>query len=274
MTVVILAGGMGTRLAPYTDDRPKPMVEVGGRPMLWHIMQHFDRFGLREFVVALGHKGHLIKDYFLNYRALSGDVSVSLARGDVRFAAGACEDWHIHLIDTGEQTATGGRLRRLRGRLDTGPFLMTYGDGVSDLDVGDLIRFHRRMGRWATVSAARPPGRFGHMTLRGDLVSDFREKPQMEEGWINAGFFVLEPRVLDLIAGDATVWERDPLEHLARMGQLAVYRHEGFWQCVDTPRDLNYLESLWQRDAAPWRNRPQTTGFHEHTQQVSACASS
>ncbi|MBZ5605928.1 MAG: glucose-1-phosphate cytidylyltransferase [Acidobacteriia bacterium] len=253
MKTVILAGGQGTRLAEETDVRPKPMVEIGGRPILWHIMKIYASRGHNEFVLALGYKGDAIKSYFLNYHRLQRDVSVHLATGSIDMHDGECEDWLVHLTDTGIATDTGGRLRRLTKHIGGETFMMTYGDGVADLDVNRVIEFHRRHGRLATVTAVRPPSRFGGLTAEGDSVKAFSEKPQIEAGWINGGFFVLEPRVLDYISGDDTKFEREPLETLAREGQLMMYRHEGFWHCMDTVRDLRQLHQMWDSGEAPWR---------------------
>jgi glucose-1-phosphate cytidylyltransferase len=253
MKTVLLAGGMGTRLAEETELRPKPMVEVGGRPILWHIMAHYAHHGFKEFLVALGYKGEAVKRYFLDYAALAGDLSVDLARGRVKGRRATCEDWAVHLIDTGLHTNTGGRLKRLERWLRGGTFLLTYGDGVADVDLRALVRFHRACGRVATVTAVRPPARFGRLEIEADQVVSFSEKPQMSEGWINGAFFVLEPSVLDLIEGDPTQFEREPLERLATEGQLMAYRHSGFWQCMDTLRDKVRLEGLWASDNAPWK---------------------
>ncbi|HMQ16151.1 MAG TPA: glucose-1-phosphate cytidylyltransferase [Phycisphaerae bacterium] len=251
MKVVILAGGRGTRLGPLTDERPKPMLEVGGRPLLWHIMRSYAQFGFREFTIALGYRGQIIKDYFLNYRAETGDVTVALATGQARFHRPVAEDWTLHLVDTGDDSQTGGRLKRLVPWLDA-TFFMTYGDGLADVDIAALLRFHRQHGRLATVTAVRPPARFGHLSIDGTQAVGFNEKPQVAEGWINGGYFVLEPAALELIGDDQTAWEIEPLQALARRGQLGVFCHEGFWQCVDTPRELAYLESRWQSGRAPW----------------------
>jgi glucose-1-phosphate cytidylyltransferase len=252
MRTVILAGGLGTRLAEETDVRPKPMVEVGGRPILWHILRHYSAHGFREFVVALGYKGDVIKRYFLDYPNLTGSLSIDLAGNRVTRHDTGCEDWVLHLMDTGLDTNTGGRIRRLADLLRGGTFLLTYGDGVADVNLTELLRFHRRAGRLATVTAVRPPARFGGLEFDGDLVATFTEKPQVGEGWINGGFFAFEPAVLDRIAGDDTNLERDVLAGLAADGQLAAYRHERFWQCMDTLRDKRYLEALWQDGRAPW----------------------
>jgi glucose-1-phosphate cytidylyltransferase len=252
MKTVILAGGLGTRLQEETTLKPKPMVEIGGRPMLWHIMGCYARHGFKEFVLALGYKGEMVKHFFLNYHQLQGNLTVDLGRGEVEVHDGEREDWRVHLVDTGQETQTGGRLKRLAPWVGGGTFMMTYGDGVSDVDLGSLVKFHKRHGRLATVTAVRPPGRFGSLGFDGDLVTHFAEKPQTGEGWINGGFFVLEPGALDYIDGDETLWEKEPLERLAAAGQLAAYRHEGFWQCMDTLRDVRHLEELWAGGKAPW----------------------
>jgi glucose-1-phosphate cytidylyltransferase len=253
MKTVLLAGGMGTRLAEETELRPKPMVEVGGRPILWHIMAHYAHHGFKEFLVALGYKGEAVKRYFLDYAALAGDLSVDLARGRVKGRRATCEDWAVHLIDTGLHTNTGGRLKRLERWLRGGTFLLTYGDGVADVDLRALVRFHRACGRVATVTAVRPPARFGGLVFDGDRVAEFTEKPQIGEGWINGGFLVFEPAVFDYLGGDDTSLEADCLERLAADRQLSAYRHERFWQCMDTLRDKRLLEGLWQQGRAPWR---------------------
>lgn len=252
MKVLILAGGRGSRLSEETTVKPKPMAEIGGKPMLWHIMRHYAHFGFHEFLVALGYKGDEVKRYFLDYRALSSSVTVQLKEGRVQIDNGDVEDWTIHLVDTGLNVATGGRIKRLAAWLGREPFMMTYGDGVANVDLAELLAFHRAQGRLATVTAVRPPARFGGLTFRDGTVQDFVEKPQIGEGWINGGFFVLEPRVLDYIDGDESIFEREPLERLARDGQLSAFRHEGFWQCMDTRRDIEFLESLWQA-GAPWK---------------------
>jgi glucose-1-phosphate cytidylyltransferase len=249
--VVILAGGLGSRLAEETEVKPKPMVEIGGRPILWHIMKHYAHYGFREFYIALGYKGDAIKRYFLDYRALNCDLTVS--PGGVTVHGEDKESWTVHLVDTGLQTNTGGRIRRLREHLGSEPFLATYGDGVSDVDLRALVGFHQRTGAVATLTAVRPPARFGGIIFDGDLVSEFTEKPQIGEGWINGGFLVLDPAIFDLLPGDQTSLEVDALEPLAGKRKLAAYRHEQFWQCMDTVRDLRLLESLWQGGAPPWR---------------------
>lgn len=253
MKVVLLAGGLGTRLAEITDIRPKPMVEIGGRPILWHIMKHYSHFGHTDFFIALGYKGEVIKRYFLEYNTLRSDLTIRLASGAVERRNPPTDDWTIHLVDTGLETMTGGRLKRLAGLLGNETFLLTYGDGVSDLDLGSLFAFHRAHGRLATVTAVRPPARFGGLLFDGDQVLEFTEKPQVGEGWINGGYFVLEPGVIEYIAGDDTHWERTPLERLAQDGQLMAYRHHGFWQSMDTLRDQRLLERLYQEGTAPWK---------------------
>ena len=253
MKTVILAGGLGSRLSEETEMRPKPLVEVGRRPILWHIMKIYARYGYSEFVLALGYKGHLIKDYFLRFFQDSHDLTVNLADGRVETHAGVRENWRVHLVDTGPYTMTGGRLKRLQEWIGDETFMMTYGDGVADVDLAELTAFHRRSGCLATVTAVRPPARFGGLTFDGDLVKDFSEKPQIGEGWINGGFFVLEPAVFDYIDADDTIFERDPLERLARDGQLAAFRHESFWQSMDTLRDVKTLNDLWDSEKPPWK---------------------
>jgi glucose-1-phosphate cytidylyltransferase len=257
MKTVILAGGLGTRLSEETQVRPKPMVEVGGHPMLWHIMNIYAHQGFQDFVVALGYKGELIKDYFLNFHTRNSDLHIDLARGQAEVHRGSTGvPWRVDLIDTGLATQTGGRLKRLAAWLDEDLFMLTYGDGVADVDLKALLNFHQSHGKLATVTAVRPPARFGGLALDGDAVLRFTEKPQAGDGWINGGFFVLDRRVLDYIEGDATLWERDPLERLADQGQLRAYRHEGFWQPMDTIRERNLLEELWTSGEAPWKMWP------------------
>lgn len=254
MKVVILAGGLGTRLAEETEVTPKPMVEIGGKPILWHILKHYAHYGAKEFFVALGYKGDIIKRYFRDYFSLNGDMTIDAAKGDVRVhERRECDDWVLHLVDTGQQTNTGGRVKRLERFLSDGTFMVTYGDGVSDVDVDALLRFHRAHGRAATVTAVRPPARFGGLLFDGDLVSEFTEKPQIGEGWINGGFLVFEPGVFRYLRDDQASLETDGLEHLAADRQLAAYRHDGFWQCMDTLRDKRLLESYWQGGRAPWK---------------------
>jgi glucose-1-phosphate cytidylyltransferase len=250
---VILAGGLGTRLVEETEVTPKPMVEIGGSPILWHIMKIYSTSGFDEFVLALGYKGAAIKNWFLNYQYLASDFSIGFRAGKVDLHDGDREDWLVHLVDTGLQTQTGGRLKRLAPWLQDGTFMMTYGDGVADIDIRELLEFHRSHGKLATVTAVRPPARFGGLTFEGDHVTHFLEKPQIGEGWINGGFFVLEPQVIEYIDGDETAFEREPLERLAAAGELVAHRHEGFWQCMDTLRDVRLLESLWESGDVPWR---------------------
>ena len=253
MNVVILAGGLGTRLAEENEVRPKPMVEIGGQPLLWHIMKHYGHYGFKDFYVALGHGGRVIKKFFIDYCSLSGSVSIDLSTGQVDRRDIAAEDWIVHLTNTGEATNTGGRIKRLEQNLKDKTFMLTYGDGVCDIDLGKLLEFHRSHGCIATVTAVRPPARFGGLIFDGDLVSEFTEKPQIGEGWINGGFFVFEPRILNYLKDDKTSLETDVLEKLAREHQLVAYRHEGFWQCMDTPRDKRLLEGLWHEHRAPWK---------------------
>jgi glucose-1-phosphate cytidylyltransferase len=253
MKAVILAGGLGSRLMEETELRPKPMVEIGGRPLLWHILKHYSHFGLREFVIALGYRGDLIKRYFADTIGLDGSLTVHTRARRLEPHDQAAEDWIVRLIETGSETITGGRLKRLAPLLSDGTFMMTYGDGVSDVDLRALLAFHRAHGRLATVTAVRPPARFGAIELDGERVARFSEKPQVGEGWINGGFFVLEPRVIDYIDGDLTHWEREPLERLAVEGQLMAFRHESFWQSMDTLRDKRYLESVWGAGKPPWK---------------------
>jgi glucose-1-phosphate cytidylyltransferase len=253
MKTVILCGGLGTRLAEETHLRPKPMVEIGGRPILWHIMKIYESFGMNDFVLALGYKGESIKDYFLNYHPHMSDLTVHLKSGQVDYNNPTAEDWRVSLIDTGPNTMTGGRLLRLKPQLESGgTFMLTYGDGVADVDIGALLKFHRSHGRLATVTAVRPAVRFGELTVNGGQVTNFHEKPQAAEGWINGGFFVFEPEIFDFIEGDATLLEREPLEKLTRANQLMAYHHPGYWQCMDTIRDKQSLEELWATGKAPW----------------------
>jgi len=253
MKVVILAGGLGTRLAEVTDVRPKPMVEIGGRPILWHIMKHYSHHGFNEFLIALGYKAEAIKRFFLEYSSVSGNVTVSLPKGEVQFYDRQCEDWTVHLIDTGLDTNTGGRVKRLQPKLKDETFMVTYGDVVSHIDLQDLLRFHRSQGRVATVTAVRPPARFGGLIFDGPLVAQFTEKPQIGEGWINGGFLVFEPGIFSYLDGDTSSLEANGLERLAADRQLAAYRHDGFWQCTDTLRDVRLLEKMWQSGEAAWR---------------------
>jgi len=254
MKVLILAGGRGTRLAEETQVRPKPMVEVGGRPLLWHIMKHYAHYGFDEFYIAVGYKGEMIKRYFLDYCDLNGDLTIEMPSGNVKRLNTDCEDWTVHLMETGLATNTGGRVRRLREHLSDGTFMVSYGDGVSDVDLQALLRFHRRHGRLATVTAVRPPARYGGLIFdEGDMVKEFTEKPQIGEGWINGGFLVLEPGVFEYLHDDGTSLEADTLERIALKNQIGAYKHDGFWQCVDTVRDLKRLTDYWKQGNPPWR---------------------
>lgn len=253
MKAVILAGGLGTRISEESQLRPKPMVEIGGRPILWHIMKLYAAHGVNDFIICLGHKGYVIKEYFANYFLHMSDVTFDIGRNSMEVHEQHAEPWRVTLVDTGESTMTGGRLKRVGRYLGGETFCLTYGDGLSDVDLGALVAFHRRKGLAATVTAVQPPGRFGRLETRDDAVVGFREKPLGDGNWINGGFFVLEPSVLELIDGDDTVWEREPLERLAAANQLAAFRHPGFWQPMDTLRDKTQLEALWAGGAAPWK---------------------
>ena len=254
MKVAILAGGVGSRLAEETETKPKPMVEIGGKPILWHIMKIYAHYGLREFVIALGYKGELIKKYMVDYCSLNSNLTVELKNGTVDVHRGEpTTDWRVDLVDTGQDTETGGRVKRLAPYLGDATFMLTWGDGVADIDVEELLRFHRAHGKLATLTAVRPAARFGHLELSGATVREFSEKPQTAEGWINGAFFVLEPGIFDYIEGDDTSFERGPLARLARDGQLMAYRHDSFWQCMDTLRERKRLEELWNSGQAPWR---------------------
>ena len=253
MKVIILAGGLGTRLSEETSARPKPMVEIGGKPMLWHIMSLYAAHGFHDFLVACGYKGEVIKEYFHNYVVHNSDIFINLKDGSCKVARSSTPDWQIGLIDTGLNTFTGGRIRRLRPHLEDQTFMVTYGDGLADIDLKALLQFHRSHGKLATVTAVSPIARFGGLELQADRVAKFLEKPQTGEGFINGGFFVFEPKVLDYIAGDHTALEGEPLERLAAEGQLMAYRHTGFWHPMDTLRDKQLLESLWAGGRAPWQ---------------------
>lgn len=251
MKVILLAGGFGTRLSEYTDVVPKPMVPIGGRPILWHIMRSYAYFGHKDFYLALGYKAEVIKSYFLNYRSLNADFSVDLASGNVTPHQLDEVDWKVTLVHTGDQSMTGGRVKRMQKFIGGETCMLTYGDGVADIDLDKLLAFHRSHGKLVTISAVRPAARFGELEMDGDQVTDFKEKPQLHEGWINGGYFVVEPAFFDLIAGDETMLEREPLERAASMGELMAYRHDGFWHCMDTKRDHELLESMWNK-GAPW----------------------
>jgi len=252
MKVVILAGGYGTRLSEETKLRPKPMVEIGERPILWHIMKYYSTFGFKEFVIAMGYKAEMIKSYFLEYQRMNRAISVDFKSNKVRPLFNDSEDWIIHLVDTGVQTMTGGRVKRLQKWLNNEPFMITYGDGVSDVDLVELIKFHRKQHKIATITAVRPPARFGELDFNGSMVSNFKEKPINDDGWINGGFMVFEPEIFSYLEGDSSILERDCLEKLAINQQLSAYRHDGFWQCMDTIKDKQLLEKLYLEEKAPW----------------------
>ena len=253
MKVIILAGGLGTRLQEETIVKPKPMVEIGGKPILWHIMKIYDHFNHKDFGIAMGYKSDIIKDYFLNYYYQQSNLTIDLKNGNVVVHEKMHENWKVHLLDTGIKTQTGGRLKLFKDWIGKEPFLMTYGDGVSNVDINKLIQFHKSTGKLVTLTAVRPPSRFGGLVLEDDLVVRFDEKSQIGEGWINGGFFVIEPEALEYIEDDSTPWERAPLETLCAEGKLAAYKHEGYWQCMDTIREVQALENLWQTGNAPWK---------------------
>lgn len=254
MKCVILAGGLGTRLSEETVLRPKPMVDVGDRPIIWHIMKYYSQFGIDEFIVCLGYKGYVIKEYFHNYFLHNSDVTIDLSSNEMHFHEKRAENWKLTLVDTGEKSMTGGRLRRVRDYLDPSePFCMTYGDGLSNVDIGREVAFHKEHGLMATVACVRPPARFGHIEIKDRRVTEFEEKPQAASGIINGGFFVLNPGVIELIEGDDTIWERGPLEELTKRGQLAAWEHDGFFQPMDTLRDKELLTNLWTAGNAPWK---------------------
>lgn len=251
---MILAGGLGTRLSEETTIRPKPMVEIGGKPILWHIMKIYSAYGVRDFIICLGYKGYIIKEYFANYFLHMSDVTIDLACNKIEMHNNNAEPWRVTLVDTGADTMTGGRLLRVREHLgDEEDFYFTYGDGLSDANIADVLKFHKTHGKLVTLTGALPPTRFGVLAMDDDRVVSFKEKPSGAEGWINGGFFVLSPKVIDFIADDSTVWERDPLEKLSGLGEVLAYKHSGFWQPMDTLRDKNYLEALWQSGKAPWK---------------------
>lgn len=252
MKVIILAGGLGTRLSEETTLKPKPMVEIGGYPMLWHIMNIYAANDIKEFVVALGYKAEAIKHYFLNYQLLNRDLTIQLNTGAVTAYDAPVDDWTVHLVDTGLMTTTGGRVKKLQKWIGNETFMFTYGDGVADINLNAVLAFHRQHGKLATVTAVRPPGRFGSLSIEGETVRGFAEKPQAGEGWINGGFCIFEPQVFDYIVEDVPL-ESIPMEKLALEGQLMAYQHSGFWQCMDTLRDVRYLESLWAENKAPWK---------------------
>ncbi len=254
MKVVILAGGFGTRLSEYTKLIPKPMVEIGGKPILWHIMNHYAKYGYKDFVVALGYKGEVIKNYFLQYYTLNHNFCIDLSNGHVNYLDDQATDWKVSLVDTGAASMTGGRIRRLKDVIGQEDFMVTYGDAVSDVNIGELVKRYREAGTLAMVTAVHPTARFGEIQIdEEDYVRSFKEKPQLNQGWINGGFFVLSPKVFDYIEGDQTTFEREPLERLAAEGQLKTYRHDGFWQCMDTVRDRDLLNQMWDEGKAPWK---------------------
>ena len=253
MKVIILAGGFGTRLSEYTESIPKPMVTVGGKPILWHIMNTYAKFDHKDFYVALGYKADVIKEYFLNYRTLNSDFTVNLSNGSIVEHQQDAVDWKVSLVDTGLNSMTGGRVKRMQNFIGNEPFLLTYGDGVSDIDIDSLVKFHKSHGKMVTVSAVHPGARFGELDIDSSVVTSFKEKPQVTQGWINGGYFVIEPEFFNLIEGDNTILEKEPLEKVAQMGELMSYQHDGFWQCMDTKRDRDSLEDLWKTGSAPWK---------------------
>ena len=253
MKAVILAGGMGTRISEESSVRPKPMIEIGGKPILWHILKIYSAHGINDFIICLGYKGYVIKEYFANYFLHMSDVTFDMGANKMEVHNVTVEPWKVTLVDTGEDTMTGGRLKRVQKYLGDEDFCFTYGDGVGDVDITKLIAHHRLHNRLSTVTSTQPPGRFGALKLEGDRIAGFQEKPQGDGGWINGGFFVLSPKVIDHIAGDATVWEREPMESLAHAGQMTAYLHDGFWQPMDTLRDKILLEELWATGKAPWK---------------------
>lgn len=253
MKTVILAGGLGTRISEESHLRPKPMIEIGGRPILWHIMKIYSAHGLNDFIICLGYKGYLIKEYFANYYLHMSDVTFDIKENSMEVHENFADPWRVTLVNTGEETQTGGRLKRVARYLGDKDFCFTYGDGVADVDIGALVRFHRQNGRLATLTAVQPPGRYGALSVDGGRVTSFQEKPKGDKAWINGGFFVVSPKAIGYIEGDATPWERDPMERLAAEGQLAAYEHRGFWQPMDTLREKTHLEQLWASGKAPWK---------------------
>lgn len=253
MKAVILAGGLGTRISEESHLRPKPMIEIGGKPILWHIMKLYSQHGVSDFVICLGYKGYVIKEYFSNYFLHMSDVTFDMKRNKMEVHQVSAEPWRVSVVDTGENTMTGGRLKRVRDYIGDDDFCFTYGDGVGDVDISSLIAFHKQKGHLATLTATQPPGRFGSVNLNGHRVDSFQEKPQGDGAWVNGGFFVLNPKVIDYIDDDSTVWEREPMERLAREGQMNAWLHRGFWQPMDTLRDKNHLEELWASGNAPWK---------------------
>ena len=253
MKVVILAGGFGTRLSGYTETIPKPMVSIGEKPIIWHIMKSYSYFGFNDFGLALGYKAQTIKEYFLNYKTLNTDFDVNLKNGSINFLSNSIVDWKVSLIDTGLNTLTGGRVKRMKNFINNEPFLLTYGDGLSDVNINELISYHKSHKKMVTVTAVHPSARFGELEIKNEEVISFKEKPQTQNGWINGGYFVIEPEFLDLIKGDDTILEKDPLEEVAESGHLMAFKHHGYWQCMDTKRDKDNLEDLWAKGKAPWK---------------------
>ena len=253
MKAVILAGGLGSRISEETHLKPKPMIEIGGKPVLWHIMKNYSAHGINDFVICCGYRGYVIKEYFANYFLHMSDVTFDMQSNNMEVHQQSAEPWRVTLVDTGDSTMTGGRLKRVRGYLGNEDFCFTYGDGLSTVNITELVAFHRKQKKLATLTGVQPPGRFGVLNLKGESVTSFEEKPHGDGAWINGGYFVLSPKVIDLIEGDATVWEREPMERLAHDGQLSAYLHSGFWHAMDTLRDRNHLEELWQSGNAPWK---------------------
>ena len=253
MKVILLAGGFGTRISEFTGLIPKPMIQIGGKPILWHIMKSYANFGHKDFYVALGYKSEVVKEYFYNYRALNSDFTVDLGNGQIKSHENDKLDWKVTLVDTGEKTMTGGRVKRLKDFIGDETCLLTYGDGLSNIDIDSLMKFHKSHGKLVTVTAVRPSARFGELDIEGNKVKSFQEKPQLKQGWINGGYFVIEPAFFEFIKNDETLLEREPLEAVAAIGELMAYTHDGFWQCMDTKRDFDLLESMWLEDKAPWK---------------------
>jgi len=254
MKVVILAGGLGSRLSEETNIKPKPMVEIGGKPILWHIMKMYSAYGFNEFIVCLGYKGYVIKEYFSNYFLHQSDITIKISENEVKVHKTISEPWTITLIDTGLNTKTGGRLKRIKSYIKNETFMLTYGDGLSNVDITKLLKYHKKQGKYATVTAVQPRGRFGAFAMtKNSKIKGFKEKPKGDNSWINGGFFVLEPQIFDFIKGDETLWEQSPMENLAKTGQIMAYKHKGFWMCMDTLRDKNSFENLWQQSNAPWK---------------------
>lgn len=253
MKAIILAGGLGTRISEETSVRPKPMVEIGGKPVLWHIMKTYSAHGIHDFIICCGYKGYVIKEYFANYFLHMSDITFDMKNNKMEVHQQSAEPWRVTLVDTGEDTMTGGRIKRIANYVGSEDFCCTYGDGISDVNITALVEFHKQHGKLATLTATQPPGRFGALKLSGNSILSFQEKPQGDGSWINGGFFVLSPKVLDYISGDHTIWEREPMDRLAHEGQIAAFFHSGFWQPMDTMRDKNYLEELWASGKAPWK---------------------